>query len=160
LQKICEKPNSGLIPAGVWWMPIDRPAVDTNPARGASVAATSIMSVALPLPDEGVMLIHGGPSNDQAHAGEVVNETDLRPPGRSKFRCVGFAPKEQKSSWYRLTDEPSTRISPWRADVADPTSTAMVTLPVPLPMPAVFANVPEPPTCLSAHIHTGTPTLH
>lgn len=90
-QKICENPNTGLMPAGVWWTPIDRPAVETNAARGAPVGETPIMSVALPVPDEGVTVIHGGASNDQAHAGEVVSETDLVPPAPSNLKLTGLA---------------------------------------------------------------------
>jgi hypothetical protein len=34
---------------------------------------------------------HGGVSNDQTHAGDVVHETDLLPGELSKFTCTGFA---------------------------------------------------------------------
>ena len=79
------------MPAGVWWTPIDRPAVETNAARGAPVGETPIMSVALPVPDEGVTVIHGGASNDQAHAGLVVSETDWVPAISPNFRRTGLA---------------------------------------------------------------------
>jgi hypothetical protein len=43
------------------------------------------------MPDEGVTVIHGGASNDQAHAVLVFSEIGLVPPTSSNLTLTGLA---------------------------------------------------------------------